>query len=202
MGLIDEGLLKVVAQMCVEVKLPSDFLSNLREEKDWSFIILTHAFLEALLTDAIVDTLHRDELSDIIRRLEMANVQTGKIRIAEQLGLIKTDGKKFLKQLSSLRNDLVHNVHNANVDLSVYIKSLDTNQRKEFVQSFSYFASEEDWHDHGQMVRELVLENTKHAIWLSTMHFTAIMRWAKEKGILETLSKAMKHDIESKNHES
>jgi hypothetical protein len=195
MGILGKDLIDDIAKMSIEIGLPTSFLPDLQKQEDWSFVIKTHAFLEGLVSHAIAETVHRKELSEILCRLEMGNIQSGKVRIAEKLGLIKADGKRFLMKLTSLRNDLAHDVQQVNFKFSPFLQSLDKKQRKEFIKSFSYFASEDDMRDHYDLVIDLVVNHTKHAIWLSTMHFTAIMWWKKENEKLKTLLQAMRKDL-------
>jgi hypothetical protein len=195
MGILGKDLIDYVTKMSIEIGLPASFLPDLQKQEDWSFIIKTHAFLEALISHAIAETVHRKELSEILCHLEMGNIQSGKVRIAEKLGLIKADGKRFLIKLTSLRNDLAHDVQQINFKFSVFLQSLDKNQRKEFINSFSYFACEDDVRDHYDLVTDLVVNHTKHAIWLSTIHFTAIIWWKKENEKLKTLLLAMRKDL-------
>ena len=191
MGVLENELIDDIAKISNEMDLPANFLLDLKENDDWSFVIKTHAFLEALTSYVIAETIHRKELANILSRLDMGNLQYGKVVLSERLSLIKSDGKKFLLRLNSLRNYLAHNVKHINFNFTEYLQSLDKNQKKEFLKSFSYFASEEDIRDHYDVVTDIVLNHTKVALWLCAMHFTAIMWWTKEREKLQTLISAL-----------
>ena len=195
MGLQSKELEADVQRISQEIGVPSDFLIGLLQEKDWSFVIKIHAFMEALITHAISDALCRKELTDVLSRIEMANVQAGKVAIAKALQLIGDDGKRFLTKLSSLRNSLVHDIKRIGFEFSRYLASLDKNQAREFVNAFTYWASDEDRELHIDLVRELARENPKYSVWLSTMHFTGLMLWKRDVEKMRTLKLSMQADL-------
>lgn len=186
MGVLGAELLNDVSKVNIEIGLPANFLIELKDNDDWSFIIKTHAYLEALLSHAISEAVHRKELSDVLCKLDMANTQFGKVILSEKLGLIKSDGKKFLLKLNKLRNFIAHNVQQIKFEFSSYLKTLDKNQKTEFINAFSYFACDEDMRDHREIVVDLILNNTKITLWLCAMHFTSIIWWKKELEKLQT----------------
>ena len=193
-SILRDELIEDVQKISKEMRIPINFLIDLKENDDWSFIIKMHAFLEALISHSISETIHRNELTDILSHLDMGNTQYGKIIISEKLGLIGSDGKKFLMKLNNLRNHLAHNVHEINFSFSSYLESLDKNQKKEFLKSFSYFTTDEDMRDHYDVVADIVFNHPKDALWLCAMHFTAIIWWKKEIEKNQTLlSSLAKH---------
>lgn len=186
---------QITAKIENEMSIPSMFLNNLLKEDDWSFVIKSHAFLEALLTFALVESFQRYEVRGILERLDMSDAKVGKIKFAAALGLIKKDGERFLRELSKLRNDLVHEVKNLGFSFAEYISALDKNQKKTFVISLSYFASDEDIKDRYEIVRDLMLNDTKRAIWLGLLHFTGNIYWSKELNKQQLLSRVLSEEI-------
>ena len=101
--------LKIVAEFEKRVGLPKGFFDSLLSENDWSFVIKTHALVEACLVNAICSKLGRSELESVVARLETANKQSGKLAFAEKLGIVNRTQRRFIVALSELRNQLVHN---------------------------------------------------------------------------------------------
>lgn len=116
--------------------LPENFLDNLLEESDWSFIIKLHALFEAVLASLIAKKLEAPALQDAITNLEFNNSKAGKVTFAQALELLDAKEASFLRGLSELRNRLVHNVRNVQFDLRAYLKNMDANQRKTFKNQF------------------------------------------------------------------
>ena len=137
-------LQQTVEQMSEEMSLPRGFLEGLLKEDDWSFVIKAHAFLEAVLTNVLIEAFQWPELKNLLVRLDMSDVRIGKVKFAVAIGIIKKDGERFLRELSKLRNDLVHDIRNLGFNFKEHLSGLDRNQEKAFVDSLSYFASDED----------------------------------------------------------
>jgi len=108
--------------------LPPDFFEKLEEDDDWSFIIKIHAIFEALLSDLIRWELSRDELADFISRLDISGKPIGKLELAKILNLIEKDESAYIRALSKLRNELVHNIRNVDLTLPNYVSSLTKEQ--------------------------------------------------------------------------
>ncbi len=119
-----------------DIGVPEGFLSSLAELDDWSCVIKVHAVLEAALTHALVGVLGRVELHDILSRLELSGARTGKIEIAKVLGILGSEERRFIRALSELRNQLVHDIANVAFSFKAYIATLNAQQRKGFVEAF------------------------------------------------------------------
>ena len=79
---------------------------------DWTFVIKTHALLESAITHLLVTDLDRAELAPLLSNLEMSNTRVGKVAFAKALGLLDKDYRRFVRNLSELRNELVHDIRN------------------------------------------------------------------------------------------
>ena len=149
------------------LKLPSGFLNSLNQEGDWSFIIKCHALVEAGLSK-LLSTVLDARLTKIFERLELGDTQMGKIVFAEALELIDQRQRKFIRQLSFLRNIVVHDIRNVNFQFSSYTQGLDSNQMNSFVDAITAFAptqaSAVTW-------REFARRDPRIAIWTSTWSF-------------------------------
>ena len=184
---------EIIAKMEKELGLSPGFLFQLKNEDDWSFIIKCHAFIEAIFSHYIVQAVGFDSLKEIFQNLEMSNFKTGKVAFAEALHIVDSQGKTFIRKLSELRNDVVHNVSQTNCNLIENIKGMDNNQFKSFFTAFSYFASEDDLKFHLHSVESIVKNDPKLAIWLSMVHMTGISYWKTEHAKLNKLNIAL-HD--------
>jgi hypothetical protein len=125
----------------------------------------------------------------------MSDANVGKVKFAAAIGLIKKDGERFLREFSKIRNYLVHDVKNLGFSFHAYISALDRNQKKSFVDSLSYFASDEDMKDRYEIVRDIMLNDTKRAIWLGLLHFTGVIYWKKEISKQQLLSRVFSEEI-------
>ncbi len=116
--------------------LPSGFLDGLLHESDWSFIVKSHAFLEAALTHLLVTELGRPALQDTFARLELSNKTTGKMAFLKSLSLLDDDSRRFVTALSELRNQVVHDVRNVGFTFASHLASLSDSERKAFAKKF------------------------------------------------------------------
>ena len=130
----------------VSIGFNKGFHHMLKEGDDWSFIIKIHAVLEAVFTEYLTKKLNKEELSDVISNLEMSNSKNGKLAFAKALGMTFSDSETFVRRLSELRNELVHNVKNLNYSIDEeYSKNKSSTLSKKTVnciESASKFDSE------------------------------------------------------------
>jgi len=127
-----------------DLGLKEGFLEGLRREDDWSFIIKTHALFEAAIAHLLCKALGRDELIGVLGYLELSDKRRGKVAFADALGLLQKTDKRFLSSLSELRNELVHDITNANFDLRAYLQSLSADGFAAFVKNFDSFSGGKD----------------------------------------------------------
>ncbi|NTU61991.1 MAG: hypothetical protein HGB05_01005 [Chloroflexi bacterium] len=128
-----------IAEIENQLGLPAGFLRGLYDhENDWSFVIKSHAFLEAALTHLLADHLGKDDLLPVFAYLETSNVRTGKLAFVKAFDLLDKGARRFIHTLSELRNDLVHEVSNVGFNFATYVSNLSDKERKEFVGAFDY----------------------------------------------------------------
>ena len=151
------------------------FFDELKAEDDWSFIIKSHALIEAACAELLTEYVGSRELLDPFSRLELSNKKSGKIAFLKSLGLLDDDERRFVSSLSELRNILVHNVSNVAFDLAAHIESLDKKQRRSFAKSFGYaFLSEEAHPDFSGDIDD-VLNHPKDTLWRGLKFMLAII---------------------------
>lgn len=100
--------------------LPRGFCLALQRESDWSFVIKLHALLESAVSQLLVNALAHKELADVFARLEMSNTKTGKFVFVKALDLLPKAHLDFIRELSELRNQLVHHVTNVSFNITEY----------------------------------------------------------------------------------
>ena len=122
-----------------QLGLPVGFLRNLYDhEDDWSFVIKSHAFLEAALTHLLADHLGKEDLLPVFAYLETSNVRTGKLAFVKAFDLLDKGARRFIHTLSELRNELVHEISNVGFTFASYVSNLSDKERKEFSGAFDY----------------------------------------------------------------
>jgi hypothetical protein len=128
-----------IADIENQLGLPTGFLLSLyTHEDDWSFVIKSHAFLEAALTHLLADHLGKVDLLPIFAYLETSNVRTGKLAFVKAFDLLDKGARRFIHTLSELRNDLVHEVSNVGFKFETHVAQLTDKERKEFIGAFDY----------------------------------------------------------------
>ena len=128
-----------IAEIENQLGLPAGFLRGLYDhENDWSFVIKSHAFLEAALTHLLADHLGKEDLLPVFAYLETSNVRTGKLAFVKAFDLLDKGARRFIHTLSELRNDLVHEISNVRFTFAAYVSSLSDKERQEFIGAFDY----------------------------------------------------------------
>jgi uncharacterized protein YutE (UPF0331/DUF86 family) len=138
--LLAEFLSAARSEMSEQIKVLCNFL----QEDDWSFVIKSHALLEAAVTQMLVEHLGESKLKRYIERLPLSDSQMGKIVIAKQLGLLDEKQRKFIRWFSELRNILVHKIENVNFDILEHYQQLDNNQKKVWSDILSCGSKDEE----------------------------------------------------------
>ncbi len=170
-------VIEPVRQLEVELGLPSQFLERLEHEDDWSFVIKTHALIEAAVTHALVVQTGLASARDFFSRLELSNSKTGKVALAEAVDLLRSEERRFIRSLSELRNVLVHDVKNVGIELRAYFAGLSKDKRKTFAASFCFV--DFDKTDTAVPVEEALqrLSNEpKRAIWSTAIYIAALLQ--------------------------
>ncbi len=176
---LDLIILQPAAELEAEVGLPAGFLNSLLEEDDWSFIVKAHALIEAAMTHALVQCTGLSAAENFFARLDLSGGQIGKAKLASDLGLVTPWECKFIRKLSEIRNDFVHDVKNAGVSLNSYFgsHSPDKNQGKSWAESLSWVDFDrEGWTLPKHEAQNAIVNNPKKAIWMSTVFLVAVVQ--------------------------
>jgi len=134
---IDKGILELQRQ----IGLGEAFFAHLLDEDDWSFIIKLHALIEAACTHLLNFHFKEPGLRTLLSRLELSNTTSGKIAFLKAVGLLGKEERRYIRALSELRNNLVHDVRNQKFDLNDTVDNFDQKALRNFAISFSPFES-------------------------------------------------------------
>jgi len=166
-----------------ELSLKEGFLLRLKDEDDWSFIIKLHAFIEAAISNLLTKSVGHNKLLNIFTRLELGNKQTGKIAFAKALSLLDKTDRRFIHELSNLRNEIVHNVSKVSFDLLEYVNNLNEKNLDKFIKSFTTFFIPRNPNLNAEQklfIRNLFKEHPKFAIWESAMTTVGLIYGAEK----------------------
>ncbi len=153
--------------------LPDGFLDKLLAEDDWSFVIKAHALLESMCSEYLVHLLGNPSFSKALSRMELSDKYRGKMAFLEASGAMDKKERGFIFAMSTLRNDLVHDVRNTSFSFLRHVTSLDANQKDNFIESFGLaFYKGESRKVEGKD-RDSILRNPKEAIWIGLQGISA-----------------------------
>lgn len=139
-----------------------DLLLDLLTEDDWSFIIKSHAFLEAAVTEAIIHQLDDPRLLRVVERLPLSNDEYGKLSVAKDLDIVPKEQRACIKRLSELRNYIVHRPENINFQFEHFINGLDKAQKRRWQETIAWFQdSTGEW-------KKMALTKPKLVVWMSS----------------------------------
>ncbi|VXC32329.1 hypothetical protein [Pseudomonas sp. 8O] len=147
--------------------LPEKFIDNLINEDDWSLIIKSHALLESACADMLCHYFGKYEIGDIFAHLDMSNKKYGKIAFISALKLLSKAERRFISELSELRNMLVHNVSNATFSLENYVSSLTTDKQKNLHSALNLRLKIVSYKNEVIEGVDLLIKRPKFLIWSS-----------------------------------
>lgn len=166
-------LRKVIDDLLNNLKGNSDFMVTLIQDDDWSMIIKSHALIESLVTELLLAVTEEPKLRKLIERLPLSDEQMGKVKIAKDYELLSSRERAFIKKLSSLRNDLVHDFENINFKLEDYVKTLsDNGQKKSWQSAFTWYEEEEQKVDSW---KAYTLSKPKIAVWMAIFQCVSLL---------------------------
>jgi hypothetical protein len=185
---MDEKLAIALAEMEPRLGLPNGFIVRLLNDDDWSFVIKMHALLESTVTVVLANLFHHDEVQNALAQVEMHH----KIKMLSALNVFSSAERGALRALSTLRNDLVHNVEQVTFSFTEYLKNSDA--RKNFVQNFGFGWAEKVDVAGKTVTREiLALGSPQFTMWLVVAYVVGYAHLELEKVELEK----MKEDVKS-----
>jgi hypothetical protein len=196
---IDDSLTveEAVALLEVDLGISPGFLTHLVNEDDWSFIVKSHAFLEAAISHLLADSLSEPALQAVFANTETSNSRSGKLAFLKTLDLLNEDARRFIRSFSELRNSLVHEVSQVDFNFTTHLKSLDKQQTDKFVKAFGYFANGSTFERNGDLVdtRSFLLKNPKQGLWYSVMALCGVIYLSKDFAKLRRLNRSLQLQV-------
>lgn len=124
-----EESLKRLARIEEKLGVPHGYYQSLRDNgSDWEFAIKLVVLLEAALGLVIASKLQNDAMRDHCDRLNLVG-RTGKLALAEALGVLRPAEVKAFAALAETRNRFAHKVSNINSDLPTFAAQLPEGER-------------------------------------------------------------------------
>jgi hypothetical protein len=162
------GFSDLVKRLEGDLGLPAGFFISLGAEGDWSFVIKTHALIEAALAHLIEKKLAEPDVSLYVGHLPIGG-RNGKVALALALKLIDSQAARFIDQISKIRNRCVHRVLDVNLSLVAYVKDLNEQGFRELEGAISsYLVNELEWPSLGKTTRAAAIRADPKGIILFT----------------------------------
>ena len=172
---------EVIKNLENELGVPDGFFYKLRDEDDWSFVVKLQSLVEAAVTHLLEERFGEPCLGEVFSQLEISNNKTGKIAFLSALNLMDKHNLKYIKQLSELRNKLIHNISNIQFSIEEYINVMDKNQIKKLISSL--FSSEDEGLFTGKLAefKKLPKKQYKLLFWYAALEILMLIYIFKQK---------------------
>ena len=180
----------LTAELERRLDLPDGFSKRLLVEDDWSFIIKIHALLEAAVAHAIAESLRRAELDDLIASMSL-NGRISKMAVLESLEAVDPALKRFVNELSALRNQLVHKIAHASFDLPGYVGRLEPSKVEEWISAFGTMQQKRAGSETREHQRRLFLRAPKESIWVTARIWLARLYLGTQRDLLERFERVL-----------
>jgi hypothetical protein len=120
-----------ISKLEAAIGLPKDFIGNLMEEDDWSFVIKSHSIVEAALAH-LLGSVSDARLAKLFRRLPLAG-PASKLAALEAIDALDAPTRGLIARLAKLRNDLVHDVSYLSFTFEQQLASHDRHDLAELI---------------------------------------------------------------------
>lgn len=116
----------------------SEYMSVTSSCNDWSFVIVSQAFLETRISLALVRRMGEDALRSHFERIPLADEEIGKLDLTENLSLLTKDQRAFVRRMAELRNKLAHDFRYVRFTFEDHLRKMDENQRKSWTKCITW----------------------------------------------------------------
>ena len=122
---LDAKAIEQLTHIEEKLGLPIGFYSGLRNQgSDWEFSIKLVVILEAALAAVIAASLHNEAVAAHVDKLNLDGGRTGKLDLAESLGVLSTIERRAFATIANIRNRFAHKVEHITLDLQTFAESL------------------------------------------------------------------------------
>lgn len=156
----------------MELGIPPGFLVVLlKSDDDWSFVVKLHAFFEGALAHCLAEEIGRPELAAVLAHTELSRPRAGKIEFGKAMGLLSKRERRFLRSLSELRHELVHDVKRTSFTFSDHLDAMGAKQQRAFYEKFEIDVVDDHIEIKGKHVSrvDFFLANPKLMIWMASV---------------------------------
>lgn len=123
-GSLDEDAAQLI-RLEKKLQIPEGIYLSLRTQgSDWEFAIKLMVILEAALGRVISEHLHNEAINSHCESLNMSG-RSGKVALAQSLGIIDEAEKKTFLALADVRNAFAHKLENISGNLQDFASRLD-----------------------------------------------------------------------------
>jgi len=140
-GLIDDiskPFREIEERFTAELHTRADFVKQLLEQDDWSFVIKSHALIETAVSQMIITVLGENRLGQFIEKMPL----NSKITVAESLELLDAKQIRFVRWFSKLRNRLVHRFENLGFTFEKHMTSMTADELKQWKKEVVWFETD------------------------------------------------------------
>jgi hypothetical protein len=165
---------QLISELEKEVGVSEGFFSQIIHEDDWSLIIKIHGLIEAGLTQILFSYFGDSRLEPLFSRMNIGG-RLGKLSFVQSLALLPERNIKFIRELSEIRNKIVHRIANVNFSIEDYFKSLDRQKILDFVDACGDGVIPEDWagfdqsRSYEEKQADSFLKNPRDLFWWSSV---------------------------------
>lgn len=181
---------KLFAWMKDTLEVSDVFMNRLSSDDDWSFLIKTHALVEAALNHILVLRFGSPETQKIVEQMQTSNQKSGKSAFAKAFGILAQESLKFIQILSELRNNCAHHVKNYHFDIRAYLSKFNDDQKKSWLDCLTHgMAKESKGSD--MTVRQAFWNDPRMAILSATTYVVLqCLIHEKDLNLMEAVSDA------------
>jgi len=125
---------------------PKDAFWTLYSEDDFSFFVKFSAVFEFLLAKSIGGrifnpTLLKTDIDQIVRRLDLANLHTGKLKLAESFEILSKEDCRFIRSFAEIRNKIAHDGSMILFDIDDFLMTMEEKDQLCWIKRFVAYVS-------------------------------------------------------------
>lgn len=149
------------------IGLPPGFYERLlTEPSDWAFLVQLLVVVEAAIAQRVVGELKQERAFDHASRLAFDG-RTGKLQLAQALGILDSSSADALRALAACRNRFAHRIANVGASLERFGESLDANTKLDMLRKMGALQAEDEGIERDADFPEFG-SRLRHRLWLST----------------------------------
>ena len=153
-----------------------DFLNKIEDDSDWAFLIKVHSLIDNSVTDVLVTFLGEPKARRLLERLPLADQEIGKLSLAKDFSILDAPQRRFIRNLSTLRNNLAHRSDHVDFTFNEYLSGLDKRQLIAWQEAILCFPI--DSQESRAYWQRMALNQPRTTVWFSTYLLIALLNVA------------------------